>query len=56
MRLPTLLKRTLFLEFPIYVFDPEKHADPGKVREREREGEGDDASRQGRGGEEENVV
>jgi steroid 5-alpha reductase family enzyme len=23
--LPTWLKRTLFLEFPIYVFDPEKH-------------------------------
>lgn len=24
---PVWLKRTLFLEFPIYVFDPEKHAD-----------------------------
>lgn len=38
VRLPTALKRTLLLEFPIYVFDPEKHADPDKVREREREG------------------
>lgn len=36
-RLPTILKRTLFLEFPIYVFDPAKHADQGKVREREAE-------------------
>lgn len=26
-RLPVLLKRSLFLEFPIYVFDPAKHAD-----------------------------
>lgn len=26
-RLPVLLKRTLFLEFPIYVFDPAKHSD-----------------------------
>jgi steroid 5-alpha reductase family enzyme len=25
--LPVFLKRTLFLEFPIYVFDPAKHAD-----------------------------
>lgn len=27
---PTVLKRTLFLEFPIYVFDPNVHADDGK--------------------------
>ncbi|MCJ1468950.1 hypothetical protein MMC07_007580 [Pseudocyphellaria aurata] len=33
--LPTVLKRTIFLEFPLYVFDPAKHADAGKVRERE---------------------
>jgi steroid 5-alpha reductase family enzyme len=26
-RMPVLLKRTIFLEFPIYVFDPEMHAD-----------------------------
>jgi len=37
VRLPTILKRTIFLEFPIYVFDPAKHADHGKVREREAE-------------------
>lgn len=53
VRLPTLLKRTLFLEFPIYVFDPKKHADPGKVRDRER----DDAAREeGQGGDDGNVV
>ena len=27
VRMPTFLKRTLFLEFPIYVFDPAKHSD-----------------------------
>lgn len=37
VRLPTLLKRTLFLEFPIYVFDPKKHADKSKVQNRERD-------------------
>ena len=30
-RLPTFLKRTILLEFPIYVFDPKKHSD--QVRE-----------------------
>ena len=25
VRLPTVLKRTIFLEFPLYVFDPAKH-------------------------------
>ena len=25
--LPTILKRTIFLEFPLYVFDPTKHSD-----------------------------
>ncbi|KAL8852867.1 MAG: hypothetical protein Q9221_002243 [Calogaya cf. arnoldii] len=35
--MPTILKRTLFLEFPIYVFDPAKHADQSKVRDREAE-------------------
>ncbi|KAK1767112.1 DUF1295-domain-containing protein [Phialemonium atrogriseum] len=29
-RLPVLLKRTVFLEFPMYVFDPAKHAGPAK--------------------------
>ena len=37
VRMPTILKRTLFLEFPIYVFDPEKHADKSKLRERQAE-------------------
>lgn len=27
--LPTFIKRTIFLEFPMYVFDPAKHADSG---------------------------
>lgn len=35
--LPTIIKRTIFLEFPIYVFDPAKHADQSKVRQREAE-------------------
>lgn len=26
-RLPTMVKRTIFLEFPMYVFDPTKHSD-----------------------------
>ncbi len=26
-RMPTFLKRTIFLEFPMYVFDPAKHSD-----------------------------
>ncbi|KAI1488425.1 hypothetical protein F5X96DRAFT_645580 [Biscogniauxia mediterranea] len=36
-RVPVLLKRTLFLEFPMYVFDPAKHADGGpRAAEEER--------------------
>lgn len=51
-RVPTFLKRTLFLEFPIYVFDPAKHADMSKVQEREaEEGQGQDQD-QGRNGSE----
>jgi steroid 5-alpha reductase family enzyme len=37
VHMPTILKRTIFLEFPLYVFDPAKHADQSKVREREAE-------------------
>lgn len=37
VHVPTILKRTIFLEFPIYVFDPAKHADQRKVEEREAE-------------------
>lgn len=29
-KMPTILKRTIFLEFPIYVFDPAKHSDVSK--------------------------
>ena len=36
-RMPVFLKRTLFLEFPIYVFDPAKHADQSKVQGRDAE-------------------
>lgn len=42
-RCPVFLKRTLFLELPIYVFDPEKHSDmqkgEGAVEEGEHNGE-----------------
>lgn len=31
-KMPTIVKRTIFLEFPIYVFDPAKHADQSKVQ------------------------
>lgn len=37
VRMPVVLKRTLLLEFPPYVFDPAKHADQKKVQERENE-------------------
>ena len=37
VRMPTILKRTIFLEFPFYVFDPSKHADQSKVQERQAE-------------------
>jgi len=36
-KLPVILKRTIFLEFPIYVFDPAKHADQSKVQSRSAE-------------------
>lgn len=36
-RLPVIVKRTVLLEFPIYVFDPAKHADSGNVAERRSE-------------------
>ncbi|KAK3328911.1 hypothetical protein B0H66DRAFT_6280 [Apodospora peruviana] len=29
--LPVFIKRTVFLEFPIYVFDPSKHSDGGRA-------------------------
>lgn len=36
-KMPVILKRTIFLEFPIYVFDPAKHADQSKVQARSAE-------------------
>lgn len=42
-RLPVLVKRTVGLEFPMYVFDPAKHADQSKVQDRQAE-EGASAS------------
>jgi hypothetical protein len=36
-KLPVIMKSTLFLEFPMYVFDPAKHADGGKVQARSAE-------------------
>ena len=35
--LPVIVKRTIGLEFPMYVFDPAKHADQSKVQDREAE-------------------
>ncbi|KAK1809875.1 hypothetical protein LTR12_015765 [Friedmanniomyces endolithicus] len=35
--LPVIVKRTVGLEWPIYVFDPAKHADQSKVQERRAE-------------------
>ena len=53
--LPTVVKRTVLLEWGIYRFDPEKHADKDKMGERraeegeaEREG-GEDGSGSGSG-------
>lgn len=37
MKVPLALKRALFFEWPLYAFDPKKHADADKVREREAE-------------------
>ena len=35
--LPTFVKRTIGFEFPMYVFDPAKHADQKKVQDRQNE-------------------
>ncbi|KAI1374291.1 DUF1295-domain-containing protein [Hypoxylon crocopeplum] len=39
--LPTIVKRTLLLEFPLYVFDPAKHADGPKPQDEAQEQHGD---------------
>jgi steroid 5-alpha reductase family enzyme len=44
-KLPTILKRTIFLEFPIYVFDPAKHSDVGKGQQAAEEGRHDDLAK-----------
>ncbi|KAK6379998.1 uncharacterized protein PV06_00130 [Exophiala oligosperma] len=41
VRLPTAIKRTVGFEWPMYVFDPEKHVDQASVR-RQRQEEGED--------------
>ncbi|PNH54261.1 hypothetical protein VD0002_g10007 [Verticillium dahliae] len=60
--LPTFVKRTVFLEFPMYVFDPAKHSDVGLGGDREEggggreEGRGDRPSREGREPSEDQLV
>lgn len=39
-RMPTVLKRTVFLEFPMYVFDPAEHSDMQKGQAAAERGEG----------------
>jgi len=39
-KMPVFLKRTIFLEFPIYVFDPVKHSDIGRGQGGAEEGDG----------------
>lgn len=43
-KFPTIVKRTIFLEWPIYVFDPAKHADLLKVQARQAEEGRDDGA------------
>ncbi|KAK0632087.1 oxidoreductase-like protein [Immersiella caudata] len=40
-RVPVFLKRTIFLEFPMYVFDPAKHSEVNKQRSAEEGGAGE---------------
>lgn len=46
-KMPTILKRTIFLEFPIYVFDPAKHADVGRGQQGAEEGRSEDRTESG---------
>ncbi|TPX17222.1 uncharacterized protein E0L32_003340 [Thyridium curvatum] len=48
--LPTFIKRTVFLEFPMYVFDPAKHADAGQGQAAAEEGNHQGGDRQSREG------
>ena len=45
--LPTIIKRTIFLEFPIYVFDPAKHSDQSKQNREAEEGRSTEQRRSG---------
>jgi hypothetical protein len=50
-RLPVFVKRTVGMEWPIYVFDPQKHADLDKVRQQqEEEGRSERENSQGQQG------
>lgn len=40
-KMPTFLRRTIFLEFPMYVFDPKKHADESKIRQNSEQSDDD---------------
>lgn len=44
VRLPTVVKRTIGLEWPMYVFDSAKHADQSKVQQQATEEGRADAS------------
>lgn len=44
-RMPTFLKRTIFLEFPMYVFDPAKHSDVNRAGRAAEEGRRTDENR-----------
>ncbi|TKA22889.1 hypothetical protein B0A50_07828 [Salinomyces thailandicus] len=47
-KLPVIVKRTIGLEFPMYVFDPSKHADQGKNQDRQtEEGTNDNSNQNG---------
>ena len=45
-KIPKILKRTIFLEFPIYVFDPAKHSDGPKGHGNEQSGAEEGSSTQ----------
>lgn len=40
-KMPTILKRTVFLEFPMYVFDPKKHSSAPQPERTANEGGGE---------------
>ncbi|KAI4593561.1 hypothetical protein KJ359_009247 [Pestalotiopsis sp. 9143b] len=42
-RLPVIIKRTVLLEFPMYVFDPAKHSDGAQEHRSAEEGNGQNA-------------